>query len=1037
MKILLLEDNKHDVFLFKNELEINFTTHELKVATSREELNSLLNEESFDIIVSDFSLPDINGLEALQIVKAKQPSIPFIILTGSVNEETAVACIKEGADDYILKHHLKRIVPTINSLLKKYEKFRVKLKSDEQLKTFAANVPDIIIIIDPDYKITFVNKLEDEKEISSVLGKSILEITETEFHQSIIDAIKTVKENGKTGCYETVQNINGVDHYYSNRVAPILENDKIGSFIIISTDETHLRHAITTSTKASKQFQMLFNGMPEGVALHDLVFDESGKPINYIITNVNPQFETILKLNKEDILYKSATEIYGVEKPPFLKEYSDVALTGKPASFEVYFPPLDKHFAISASTYEKGKFATIFTDISDRIKTQQELLESRRKLFTLMSNLPGIAYKCKNDPNWTMEFISQGCYDLTGYDPEDFCNNHKLSYNDIILPEDKDWVWESIQEALQNRASFKLIYRIIHADNSIKWVWEQGRGVFDQEDNLLALEGFIIDVSEKIKAENELIESERKYRDLTNVTSDFVYSASKTDDGNFNIEWIGGAFEKITGYSPTDIINKDDWMFFLHPDDVPDYRHAIENITPCQSKVLEFRIISKSGDVRWIRQTIVCECLVESNTRTKIFSAAEDITEKKELMFELKRALDKAEESSKLKSSLLANLSHEFRTPMTGILGLSEIIKELEESPQILDYVDGIITSSNRLLDTLNAVLELADLEANASEYKPENVMLNHIIEEVYSVYNEKASQKNLTYKLVQSEEPQFVYANKEEAVKLFSKLVDNAIKFTETGKVELRLQKQIINGIENAVVEIEDTGIGIAQEDIRIVFQEFRQASEGFSRNFEGTGLGLSIAKKIIEKLNGEIKLESTPGEGSIFKICLPSSSVTSSIPYITSTEIVKIDKQNVVSEIANIASTVTSEPATTVTLPSILCVEDNFINAQVIKRYLNEDYLVDHAKDAQSCLNKIKENCYDIILMDINLGRGMNGIELSKEIKKHPAYEHIPIVAITGYAMRGDEDKFKAEGFNYYLAKPFSKRDVLNLLKQIFFTN
>ncbi len=1029
MKILLIEDNKHDVFLFKNELDINFISYDMKVAASKEEVLSLLNEGVFDIIISDFALPGFNGLEALQIVKSKQPSVPFIILTGSVNEETAVACIKEGADDYILKQHIKRIVPTINSLIKKYEQFRVKLKSDERLKTFISNVPDTIIILDLDYQITFVNKLEDEKDASTVLGKSILEITNPEFHQSVLESLKIVEENGKTGCFETSQTINGINHYYSNRAAPIFENDKIVNIIIISTDETHLRHAITSSTKASKKFQMLFNGMPEGVVLHDLLFDDSGKPIDYIITDVNPQYEKILNIKKDDILFKKATEIYRVAEAPYLKEYADVAITGKPSHFEVYFPPLDKHFAISVSTYEKGKFATIFTEITDRIKTQQELSESRRMLFTLMSNLPGIAYRCKNDSNWTMEFISQGCFDLTGYDAADFFYNQELSYNDIIFPEDKDRVWESIQDALEMHSHFKLTYRIIHADNSIKWVWEQGRGVYDSNDNLIALEGFIIDVSEKIKAENELIESERKYRDLTNVISDFVYSASKSDEGNYNIEWIGGAFEKITGYSAEEVINKNDWTSFLHPDDASEFRSAIENITPCQSKILEFRLISKLGDIRWIRQTIVCECLIESNSCQRIFSAAEDITEKKELMFELKHALDKAEESSKLKSSLLANLSHEFRTPMTGILGLSEIIKELEESPQILEYVEGIITSSNRLLDTLNSVLELADLEANASENKPEIVFINHVIEEVYSRYGEKAIKRDLSFKIYQTDEPQLVFANRSELVKLFSKIVDNAIKFTEQGKIEIRIKKQIIKGIQNAIVEVEDTGIGITPENSSIIFEEFRQASEGFSRNFEGTGLGLSIAKKIIEKLNGEIKLISIPGKGSTFIIFIPCLASSDSVPLLNPSEIIKTEKQSSILEKVSFSSNVTQ--------PSILCVEDNFINAQVIKRYLNEDYLVDHAKDAPSCLDKIKENRYDIILMDINLGRGMNGIELSKEIKKHPSYQHIPIVAITGYAMRGDEEKFKAEGLDYYLAKPFSKRDVLNLLKQIFFAN
>lgn len=1024
LKILLLEDDKHDIFLFKNELTANGINHELLVTQSKKELIALLNSNEFDVVVSDFTVPEFNGLEALSIVKEKVPETPFIILTGSVNEETAVACIKAGADDYILKHHLKRIVPTMNVVLDKYKQLKAKAQNDQKLNSLISNVPDIITIYDLDYKLTFINKAEDGIDEKILSDLTIFDITDPKYHSVIKDAFDYVVEKRKTGYYETSFLTNGIEHFYSNRVAPIMDGNKIINYIVISTDETHLRNAILSSTKSSKQFQMLFNGMTEGVALHEIVYDDKGNPIDYVITNVNPKYETILQIKKENVLHKKGSEVYKSEEAPFLKLFAEVAETGNPQYIEVYFQPLDKHLAISISSSERGKFATIFSEITERIKTQKELAESRRVLFTLMSNLPGMAYKCKNDRDWTMEFISEGCYSLTGYHPEDFLKNRKLSYNDIIFPEDKDRVWSTIQDAIEKKENFQLTYRIVHADSSVKWVWEQGIGIYDAENNLVALEGFISDVSDKIKAENELIESERKYRDLTNVISDFVYSASRDDDGIYKVEWIGGAFEKITGYSPDSIINKTEWTSFILPEDVNEFKETLNLITPCQSKIIESRIKTKTGSIRWIRQTIICECLIDSRCCGRFFAAAEDITEKKELMNELKHALDKAEESSKLKSTLLANLSHEFRTPMTGILGLSEIIKEIEHSPLINDYLDGIIKSSTRLLDTLNGVLELADLESNASDNNSEVILINSILEEVYESYTVKANAKNLEYRLTMPEKAYFLHSSYVELIKLFSKLVDNAIKFTEKGLIEIKLSNFNHKNSEYVLVEVIDTGIGIQPELKDFIFQDFRQASEGLNRNYEGTGLGLSIAQKIVNRWKGEITVESVLGEGSTFKVALP-----------THHEVVM--SESFITERMGKNETATETNAKQLSNPSILCVEDNYINAQVITKYLNKEYDVDHAKDAVTCLEKIQEKHYDIILMDINLGRGMDGVQLSKEIKKYPNYKHIPIVAITGYAMRGDEEKFKSEGIEYYIAKPFTKKDVLNLLKKIFFMN
>jgi PAS domain S-box-containing protein len=143
-------------------------------------------------------------------------------------------------------------------------------------------------------------------------------------------------------------------------------------------------------------------------------------------------------------------------------------------------------------------------------KAQEALSESQRKLFTLMANLPGMAYRCLNDQNWTMEFVSEGCLALTGFAPSDLIGNRTLSYDNLVHPEDRERVWDRIQAALRQKAAFRLEYRIRHASGQLRWVWEQGVGVFAEDGELLVLEGFITDITDRKRAEEELVKAQEQ-----------------------------------------------------------------------------------------------------------------------------------------------------------------------------------------------------------------------------------------------------------------------------------------------------------------------------------------------------------------------------------------------------------------------------------------------------------------------------------------------------------------------------------------------
>jgi len=187
-------------------------------------------------------------------------------------------------------------------------------------------------------------------------------------------------------------------------------------------------------------------------------------------------------------------------------------------------------------------------DITDRKRAEEELRESERRLAVLMSHLPGMAYRCANDPDWTMEFVSEGCLTLTGYSAVDLTRNAKISYAQVIHPEDRAAVWRGVQTALEEKRAYQLTYRIVAADGKTKWVWEQGSGVFTEDGTLVALEGFIADITERKRAEEELRAAEASYRTLFENVPDGVYRS--TLDGKFLA--VNPALVQIFGYASTE-----------------------------------------------------------------------------------------------------------------------------------------------------------------------------------------------------------------------------------------------------------------------------------------------------------------------------------------------------------------------------------------------------------------------------------------------------------------------------------------------------
>jgi CheY-like chemotaxis protein len=302
----------------------------------------------------------------------------------------------------------------------------------------------------------------------------------------------------------------------------------------------------------------------------------------------------------------------------------------------------------------------------------------------------------------------------------------------------------------------------------------------------------------------------------------------------------------------------------------------------------------------------------------------------------------------------------------------------------------------------------LSELESSQIKVKREDYNLTQNIEFIVEPFKEIIRQRKLDIKLVTPREDLIVSGNKDFIEQSISNILDNAIKYTPKGSITVIIDKEYSGKKHFAKISVSDTGIGIPKRQIGLIFQEFRQVSEGTNRSYEGAGLGLTTAKKMIELMDGSISVESKEGEGSTFTILLP---------LVQAKEIEKAAPKEKKSKSYNNFS--------------ILYVEDNIINQEVIKSFLSEKAEVDGALNAKEALRMIVQKKYSMILMDIHLGMGMDGIKLTKELRRTEDYRNTPIIAVTGYASNLDKDRFHTCGFNQILVKPFTKEELLEAIE------
>ncbi len=610
-------------------------------------------------------------------------------------------------------------------------------------------------------------------------------------------------------------------------------------------------------------------------------------------------------------------------------------------------------------------------------------------------------------------------------------NDKIATFNDFLgffHPDDREYGSNIIQRSIMENSPFEFVHRVVVANGIIKTLLAKGELVLDTNGDVVRVIGTNQDITRRIR------EEEFEKIAMAVIKS---FNAVTIADKDGKIEWVNEGFTKLTGYRIDEVRNtygeilrkgrntglypNSKYFKILFQDKKPvSYENnnfakdgteywVLTSLTPLLNQKGEIeKIVSIDSDIT--RQKIAERELKISNKIAK-----QSLREGKKALMELNLAKQQLEESLKIREQFMANMSHEIRTPMNAIIGFSNLLLKENFTEEIRQYVNAIRTSSENLLVIINDILDFSKLKSGKITIENIDFNIRELITMVTEMMLPKAVEKGVQFSWVIDRNVQEnLIGDPTRLNQILINLVNNAIKFTNEGSV--RISVSIIEDTDEYSVlqfSITDTGIGISDENRRMIFEDFTQASSETTRKYGGTGLGLAITKQLVELQNGNIDVQSKVNEGSTFTVQL------------------KFSKPENPGNRIPIKSNDRYDSKLLVGL-KVLVVEDNFFNQALVVRILeNSRCKVDVADNGIVAVEKIEKNIYDVVLMDIQLPE-MDGYKATEHIRtKLPeGKKEIPIIAMTAHAFREEVEKCLKCGMNDYISKPFKENELYDKL-------
>ncbi len=682
-------------------------------------------------------------------------------------------------------------------------------------------------------------------------------------------------------------------------------------------------------------------------------------------------------------------------------------------------------------TCEQGrpvKLTGSFRDVTELLQAEADLRAKDIQFKKLSDNIPDLIFEFtrRSDGSYFVPFASKGIEKIFGCTPEEVKDDF-TPIAKVIHPEDSARVIDEIEASAKHLTDFICEFRVHIPGRDIQWILSRSKPE-KLTDGSITWFGFNVDITQQKRTEQELKEYQQKLKELVDLKTDELQTSErhfrhlvegvKQDYFFFTIgpegvlTYLSPSAETFFGQSMATLLGKSGNELLNLENNGPLYQQAFKGMNVDTQNPPPFEI---DLTLREKKQYLEISEHITRNEMDAVIAeegVIKDITRQKKVEQELREAIESAKIASQAKSMFLANMSHEIRTPMNAILGFSELMQEQSKEPRFQKYLEAINSSGKALLRIINEILDIAKIESGKLTLNPEPVNLLHIIDEIKVLLERSFVQKGLQFYVETSAElPVYLELDALRLRQVLLNLLGNALKFTSVGEVILKLDFVPQNADGGCLtLTVQDTGIGISEEKQKRIFKAFEQVIDPMHPFSSGTGLGLAITQSLVDLMGGELQMRSLVGQGTCFTVVLPD---------------------------VHLAASLAAEPIQAPIdpnrfLPAQLLIADDvpenlFLLEEMLESSVFKVIQAHNGLEACEIAQMVRP---DLILMDIKMPV-MDGVQALKQLKSQAETQAIPVVALTAYSLKQDQESLLKKGFDAFLSKPVQKSDLLRCLK------
>lgn len=647
-------------------------------------------------------------------------------------------------------------------------------------------------------------------------------------------------------------------------------------------------------------------------------------------------------------------------------------------------------------------------EINERRKIEQELQQSLASI--------DLAVKAADTGIWTWDISTdkltwnERMYTL--FDIPSGITPTYETWRNAVHPEDRQCAEHLLRKAVLGSAVFDTEFRIVLSDGNIRNIRAAATVINDSSGRALYVTGLNRDITQNRNAEEALKKSEEKVRLLLDSTGEAIYGI----DLEGNCTFANPSCAKMLGYTgPEQFLGKN-MHNLIH--------HSYADGSPMPVENCRIYRAFREGTALHVDDEVLWKA-DGTNFQAEYWSSPQisdgeiqgavvtftDITDRKEAEARIVSAKEMAEAANRAKSTFLANMSHDLRTPMNAIIGISGVLvkKYDNTSDRFREGLQLIHESGERLLTLINDLLDLSRIEAQKMDIADSWFLLRNFVSGIYATMSVLIGKKNVSFEFDTMDMDKYLFYDKEKVYRILLNLLGNAAKFTKEGSIILKIR--IDN--DKSLFEVSDTGIGIPEDKLQYIFEPFYQADDSTTREYSGSGLGLALCKSMAELMHGIIEIESEPGRGTSARLILPPFTGK----YNKTDRAAAEEKTRIFSE-KNLSA-----------VKSILVVDDEYTGRETLRHMLECNCKITFAENGAEAVELFRKNKYDIVLLDIMMPEmdGYTVIKKMRDIKKT-----IPVIAVTARAMPEDKKRILEAGFTLFITKPVDQTELIDTIER-----